>query len=157
MCSLAACCVQPRFVPKANLAFGLAGAAMLFVAAWQDVHNGQWLHTAPVSYMISLSGCYAAYVAGSYAVRSKPVGSALSLLGRRSMSIFLLHAITGSGLRIVLAHAMPGLNVYVAILLSIISAVYLPIAIEWAAERIGLATVLGFRPFRFGQPRAVTA
>jgi len=76
-------------------------------------------------------------------------------LGRRSMSIFLMHTITGSGLRIVLEHAAPGLNIYIAILLTIVSGVYLPVAVEWSAERIGLATLLGFRPFRLGQPRAV--
>jgi surface polysaccharide O-acyltransferase-like enzyme len=143
--------------PKVNLALGLAGAAILFAAAWKDVHNGQWFHTPPFTYLVSLSGCYAAYVAGSYAVRSKPVGSALASLGRHSMSIFLLHAITGSGLRIVLAHVAPGLNVYIAILLTLLSGIYLPIAIEWAAEQMGAATILGFKPFRFGQLRAVTA
>ncbi len=137
--------------PKVNLAVGLAGAALLFARAWNEVHNGLWSQTQPLPFLVSLGGCYAAYVAGSYAVHSKLVGSALALLGRRSMSIFLMHTIMGSGLRIVLAHVAPGLNVYIAILLTIAAGVYLPMAIEWSAERVGLATLLGFRPFRFLQ------
>jgi surface polysaccharide O-acyltransferase-like enzyme len=144
--------------PKANLLVGLAGAALLFTAAWRDVaHNGQWFHSPPFTNLVSLSGCYAAYVVGSYAVRSRLIGSALAFLGRHSMPIFLLHAITGSGLRIVLAHVAPGLDVYIAILLTILLGIYLPIAIEWAAEQIGLATLFGFKPFRFGQRRRAAA
>lgn len=140
--------------PKANLFLGIAGAAILFAGAWNQVLGGFWLYTPPLSYLVTLSGCYAAYVAGSYAARSRLAGPALSMLGRHSMAIFLLHAITGSGLRIVLSRVVPGMDVYIAILLTILSGVYLPIFVEWTAERMGLATLLGFKSFRFGRRKA---
>lgn len=143
--------------PKARLLPGIAGAAILLAGACNSVHGGFWLSTPPFSYLVSLSGCYAAYVAGSYAARSSLLGPALGMLGRHSMAIFLLHAITGSGLRIVLARVVPGLEVYVAILLTILSGVYLPIFVEWTAERMGLATLLGFRSFRFGRRKATAS
>ena len=137
--------------PRPSLLLGVVGAAILLAGAWDDVNGGYWLTTAPLSYVVTLSGCYAAYVAGSFAARSQFAGAVLGMLGRHSMSIFLLHAITGSGLRIVLARVAPQLDVYLAVLLTILSGVYLPILVEWVADRIGMATVLGFKSFRFGR------
>lgn len=143
--------------PKAHLLIGFAGAALLLANAWHDVHNGDWFHSPPFTYVVTLGGCYAAYVAGTYAARANPIGSALGMLGRHSMAIFLLHTITGSGLRIILGHAAPELNVYFVIVLTIFSGLYVPIAIEWGAERMGLAKLLGLKPFKFRKPQAAAA
>ncbi len=48
--------------PKANLLPGIAGAVVLFGGAWNEVHGEQWLSWPPLSYIVTLSGCYAAYV-----------------------------------------------------------------------------------------------
>ncbi len=67
----------------------------------------------------------------------------LTWLGRRSMSIFLLHVMVVAGCRIVLWRLAPELPAAFVLALSVSLGVLLPCGAAWLAQRAGLSALLG--------------
>lgn len=141
---------------RANIFAGLLGLAVLTVSAWYPVYGGISIPPT-LQFLFNLCGCYAAYVAGSYAARTKSLGSILSHLGRRSLSIYLLHVIAASSVRIALMHIAPDLNLYLAVTLTVLGGVCLPLIADALAQGAGVAAPLGLRTFRVRWPANMRA
>lgn len=136
--------------PRVSALLGAVCFLVLLICAWRAVHHG-----APTTSLFVLpailGGCYAVFVAGTLALRTGPLGRALAYCGRHSLPIFLLHVIAGAGTRIILYKLAPGLDLAIAISLSLIAAVIGPLVIDRIAERTGTATLLGLRSLPISQ------
>jgi peptidoglycan/LPS O-acetylase OafA/YrhL len=134
--------------PVVTLAIALVSLIAFSAAVWWATLAGTTLATL-AGLPITLAGCYAAYAAGTFATRSHWLSSALTMLGQHSYVIYLLHVITGAGARIALGKLAPGLNVAVAVLISLAAAIVLPVLFERIVRKLGLATLLGLDPLSF--------
>ena len=142
--------------PVANLPMALICAVVAVMGVlWRLSATGTPELIPAARILFALSGCYVAYCCAAFAGSSR-VGTALAYFGRHSLVIFLLHVIAGSGLRVILSKAVPGLDVTVAIVLVLAMSLAAPLIFEMMAKRVGAEALLGLRPMFFNK-RATAA
>jgi fucose 4-O-acetylase-like acetyltransferase len=134
-----------RGLPRPHAGLGIAGFAALAAAAWLGMANGRSL-SPPVWFLVQLGGCYAAYAGGCLLSRRAALSAIFGYLGRHSLAIYLVHVLTGAGARVVIQVLRPGTEPVIAIAVSLLCAVLLPLVFEWLAVRLNLARILGLRP-----------
>ena len=138
-------------VPRLGIKNGYALA--FFTAAFLV---GQWVFHDALGYLdnshSTMAGLLLALfgIAFVMAISQHVVGfnwSWLQTVGRRSMEIYLVHVIAGSGIRIILHRFLGVTDIGIHMVLGMVGAVVLPLLLATFCERLGIEWI--FRPPRF--------
>ena len=120
------------------------GAAAAWIAGWQIVPHAQRFAYLTVS---ALPCAFAGSIFVMAAVQS--MGSVaqnlLAWLGQRAMTIFVLHILAASGIRIALVLAEVPLSATEHMIIGTVSGLALPCAVHAIAERLGIARALALK------------
>lgn len=143
-------------LPRPHRGLGIAGFAALAGTTWLETATAASVWP-PVSFLVQLAGCYGVYVAACELSRREALGAILSYLGRHSFSIYLVHVIAGAGARVILQAVRPGIDPVIAVAISLICAVLLPLVFDWVAVRFNVARALGLRPLVTAERAAARA
>lgn len=135
-------------LPRASPPWFVVAVALALVAVWYSIESGVYTRE-PRFFPVSLALCYVLYCLGAWIEAGW-----LRRLGAASLVIYLTHIIFGSAARIAAYTVWPGAPAPLVFVFILSTAIIAPLVYARAAERLGLARLLGLEPIIADRARA---
>ena len=126
---------------RTSLSFGMLCMSLFMLGTYIVFHQNHEIRTAS-HFILSFLGCYSVIYL-SKAINFYPICNALQMLGRNSLSIYLMHIIFGSGARIILYRLFPDFPAWTGVWICFSLSLLLPLTATAIAQKVRAASFLG--------------